>query len=174
MDFASIENEFIDLSDPLDFVEHISPEQHWICQRINEAKLSLNVRHGLKNHTIHLVWDASNEMLQLSCFIPIKMTKNAEQYLPSSLMDINSKLFLGHFIYDYKNDEDILRSIAFRHSISYKDGDGFSDIENIKTIIDIALDESTHFYPIFSMVSSEDLSESEKISLALSLSEGNA
>lgn len=157
-----------DITHPLDFIEDVSRLNNWDYKRLHEDKMTLNVICRFQTYKMQFIWDQELETLRLNCGLEMMFDQDSEDLLPRTLMDLNARLWLGQFIYGGE------RKLSYTHTILFRSAATRAEFDCIEELIRIAAQECDRFYPLFHMLSQQDIQDKDRLFLALTDCEGVA
>jgi hypothetical protein len=149
------------LHNPLDVAELVVMDRDWAFDRLDDGELMAEVAGVWCNYRMWFSWNEEMSTMSLTCGIEPKLPKTSIQRMYQLIAMVNEKLWLGHFNLAHED-----MTIGFHHALLIRDGAGTSS-EQLKDLIDIALQECERFYPAFQSVVWGGKSPAEAIELAL-------
>ncbi|MRG70656.1 hypothetical protein GH722_02655 [Alphaproteobacteria bacterium HT1-32] len=148
-------------NNPLDIVEQIVLSNEWTHERRNDNELAAEVAGGWCDYSMFFCWREELETMHFSCALDLKVPPMKRGGISELLMEVNEKLWLGHF--GVWTEEGVP---MFRHSLILR-GSACTSVETIEDLVDTALFESDRFFPAFQYViwGGKDAREAIQLSL---------
>lgn len=153
---------------PLDFLEEVSKKNDWCWQRAQDDKITLSVNGQYTDYKMVFIWDDESETLQCSCFLDLDFSNVSYDAIARALMDLNARLWFGHFIY---NEEGLL---YYHHTMLLRDVTGNAACEHIQDLVCIAKTETDKYFTLLSLIAQEKANDRDQLTLALLDCEGAA
>lgn len=160
---------FLDVCNPLDFIEDIMVGRDWTFERMDEDRLTVQVTGKFGTYDMAFSWQDDVKALKFSAMMDLSMHVTKMDEAHKAINTINSNLWLGHF--DLQTDRGALLP-TFRYTSLLRgmtEGSGASHLEDM---IQIGLAECERYYMTFDLLSkfaaNDDASMSEsKMALAM-------
>ncbi len=141
---------FLDVSNPLDFIEDIMIGRDWTFERMDEDCLTVQVTGKFGTYDMTFNWQDDLKALKFSAMmdLTIHVTKMDDAFRAMSA--INSNLWLGHF--DIQTDRgECLPTFRYTSLLrGMTEGSGASHLEDM---IQIGLAECERYYLTFDLLS---------------------
>lgn len=150
------------LPNPLDHVEEILDQNHWVYSRMDDSKLALNLSGRTGEYEILFLWDKDFNALQFLCQYDLSVSSININYLPKILSDINTSLWMGHFELEHLTNTPIFRYTSLLQG--NKDQDLLDLLERL---IDIGLTQCERHQHVFHILSENTEVEQQMLSLAM-------
>ncbi|MDH5722364.1 MAG: YbjN domain-containing protein [Alphaproteobacteria bacterium] len=159
---AQIEITEKNLPNPLDRVEEILDQNHWVYSRMGEDKLALNLSGKSSEYEILFLWDRDFNALQFLCQYNLSISAINKEALPKVLSDINTSLWMGHFELEH-----LTNSPIFRYTSLLQNSKGQAVIDLLERLIDIGLKQCERYQHVFYILSSNMMIDPQMLSLAM-------
>ena len=101
-------------------------------------------------------------VLQLACEYDMIVTPENAQLCASALMDINEKLWMGH--YEVPSDNNKPR---YRYTALMNDEYSKTQYAQIETLVDVCLTQCERFQPVFELLCNERATDIGTLSFAM-------
>lgn len=160
---------FDDISNPLDCVEEVLSNQDWAFERPDENELSINISGRRGIYGVTFLWDEDNSAMRFSCHYDMNIPKKHMEAASRAVLEINSRLWLGHFTIAGKAN-----TPCFRHTSLFRGMTHTSGADHIEELMDTALAECEQHYEIFSLLADSPCMNDGFLNLALMHSAGEA
>ena len=131
---------------PLDRVEELAEANDWLLDRSGDDEVNMIVAAGWGDLQLSLNWRDDYESLHVACAFDLKVPQARRGDIGRLLNLINEQLLFGHF--------DLWRqdgSVMFREGLVLTGGAGLTDAQ-CESLIHVALDTCTRYYPAFQFV----------------------
>lgn len=148
-------------NNPLDIVEQIVLANEWTYDRRNEDELAAEVAGGWCDYSMFFCWREELETMHFSCALDLKVPAPKRTSISELLLEINEKLWLGHFGVWIEEGVPM-----FRHALILR-GASSTSVETLEDLVDTALFESERFFPAFQYVIWGGKNPKEAIQLSL-------
>ncbi|HAH11304.1 MAG TPA: hypothetical protein DCL54_16570 [Alphaproteobacteria bacterium] len=136
-----VQNEFEEIDNPLDVVEHMAVQNKWVFDRNSENEINLAFQGQWGDYHLTVSWRDQIETLHLTCALELRVPANRRQEMQALLNLINEQLWIGHFeMWDQEGQ------IAYRYGLLLAAVEGAS-LEQCQSMIEIAVDACDRFYP---------------------------
>lgn len=139
---------FEEVSNPLDAVEDLFQSYEWIFRRKNNDELSVQVAGQCETYDLGMIWDEDTNCLHFIAHYSFPVHEANISTAAKALMQINQKLWLGHFVLSPETNIP-----ALRHTSLFRGFFHGSGAEQIEDLIDIAIKQTEQFYPVFEWLS---------------------
>lgn len=146
---------------PIDTVETLFDGKSVEFERRNLNEIVIEVQGKWQNMLLFFAWEERLKCLQISCFMNIADKTCDTSRIFELLAMINEDLWLGHFSYWTEHETPI-----FKHTVIVDFPEECFE-EQISQIIDIAITECEHMYPVFQAVMVQNI-EPKQVLLSLS------
>lgn len=144
---------FEETCNPLDSAEELFKVHNWSFQRMNIDEVIAEVKTKTANYHLHFIWQEDHNALLFACeYQKIAIHEDNTEQLAATLMEINNRIWLGHFETNPHS-----RSPIFRHTSLFKGTDTSSGLSHIEDLIDIALHECDRFHSAFQVLTEDSL-----------------
>lgn len=147
---------------PLDQVEEILDQNHWVYSRMDEDKLALSLSGNSSEYEILFLWDKSFNALQFLCQYDLSISAMNKEYLPKVLSDINTSLWMGHFELEHLTNAPI-----FRYTSLLQSSKDQAVVDLLEKLIDIGLTQCERYQHVFHILSSNMTIDPQMLSLAM-------
>ena len=163
-----MENNFFDLSHPIDFVEDIIHSKKWSFSRAADNELVADISSNWCQYRLYFSWCEQFKAINFTVTFDLKFPLCNLNSIHELLALINEKLWIGHFDVTSKNGIP-----AFRHTLLIPQNNEvfYSQLEDL---VDIAVYECEKYYPAFQLILFEDSAPQEALDLCVIETQGNA
>ena len=158
-----------DAINPLDSLEEILVANNWVFSRMNNDELVVQVNGKNCEYRLFFIWQNDMDALQFCCQYDLSITENNMDSARRAVMDMNEKLWIGHF--DIPADT---LTPTFRHTCLMRGFNGPSSADCIGDMIDIALAQCERLLPLFTLLSSDQSIDEQCLALALMDTQGES
>lgn len=149
------------LRNPVDVAELVVMDRDLTFDRLDDGELLAEVNGAWSNYRMWFGWQEDLGGMSLSCSFETKLPKPSLPRVYALLALANDKMWLGHFAVSLEEN-----TVSFRHSI-YTGENGGVSTEQVKALLDIAVQECERFFPAFQAVVWGGKSPAEAIEMAL-------
>ncbi len=139
-------------NNPIDTVEAIFHNRLLAFERRSFNEVVVEVEGKWNNMLLFFAWEEHLHCLHVSCLMNIEIPVSDCSKMFELLALVNENLWLGHFSYWSEP-----RMPIFKHAIIVRP-DEFDFENKLNQIIDIAVNECEHMYPIFNAVLKQGIS----------------
>lgn len=147
---------------PLDNIEELLNDHNWVYSRMNDAELLVEVAGRHCNYRILFIWQEAMNALQFNCQYDLKINKDNLFLAGASLLDINESLWMGHFEVNRES-----MTPAFRHTCLLRAADSRTIYEVMEDLVDVSLAQCERNYPAFKILSMNQTTDAQTMSLAV-------
>ncbi|MAE50560.1 MAG: hypothetical protein CMH27_01990 [Micavibrio sp.] len=143
-----IQFDYLDTVDnPLDRVEDVMNANNWIFSRVNDEELMVQITGKCCGYNLFFIWQEEMNALQFCAQYDFAINDGQISKAASVLMNINEKLWMGHF--EIPSDTKIP---AFRHTCLYR-GMQRTSAADLEDLVEIALAQCEKHYAAFYILS---------------------
>ena len=153
---------------PIDMVQDIAATQKWKFDRIGEDQIAMAVEGQWRTYSITLAWSDMDETLRLICTFDMQPPQHRVNELYAALNEVNDNCWAGNFTYwaDQK-------SMVFRYGLILTGGQS-ATLDQIDTMISIAVKSAERYYPAFQLVTWGEQSLKSAMQVAIAEAYGRA
>ena len=153
---------------PIDMVQDIAATQKWKFDRIGEDQIAMAVEGQWRTYSITLAWSDMDETLRLICTFDMQPPLHRVNELYAALNEVNDNCWAGNFTYwaDQK-------SMVFRYGLILTGGQS-ATLDQIDTMISIAVKSAERYYPAFQLVTWGEQSLKSAMQVAIAKAYGRA
>ena len=153
---------------PIDMVQDIAATQKWKFDRIGEDQIAMAVEGQWRTYSITLAWSDMDETLRLICTFDMQPPQHRVNELYAALNEVNDNCWAGNFTYwaDQK-------SMVFRYGLILTGGQS-ATLDQIDTMISIAVKSAERYYPAFQLVTWGEQSLKSAMQVAIAKAYGRA
>ena len=153
---------------PIDMVQDIAATQKWKFDRIGEDQIAMAVEGQWRTYSITLAWSDMDETLRLICTFDMQPPQHRVNELYAALNEVNDNCWAGNFTYwaDQK-------SMVFRYGLILTGGQ-IATLDQIDTMISIAVKSAERYYPAFQLVTWGEQSLKSAMQVAIAEAYGRA
>ena len=153
---------------PIDMVQGIAATQKWKFDRIGEDQIAMAVEGQWRTYSITLAWSDIHETLRLICTFDMQPPQHRVNELYAALNEVNDNCWAGNFTYwaDQK-------SMVFRYGLILTGGQS-ATLDQIDTMISIAVKSAERYYPAFQLVTWGEQSLKSAMQVAIAKAYGRA
>lgn len=160
---------FLDVCNPLDFIEDIMIGRDWTFERMDEDRLIVQVTGKFGTYDMAFNWQDDVKALKFSAMMDLSMHVTKMDEAHKAINTINSNLWLGHF--DLQTDRGAYLP-TFRYTSLLRGMTEGSGATHLEDMIQIGLAECERYYMTFDLLSkftaNDDSAMSEsKMALAM-------
>jgi len=159
-----------DESNPLDHVEEVLSQHNWVFNRMTDDELMVQVTGKCCQYRIFFLWQEDMGAMQFCCQYDLNIGRDKMKTAADVLMNINENLWMGHFDIPKETGTPSFRQTCLLRGVDR--GPGTS--EQIADLVDISMAQCERFYPVFQMLSNDNLPDDQNLSLALMETQGDA
>jgi hypothetical protein len=160
---------FEDVVNPLDSVEEILTANNWVFNRMNNDELMVRVTGKNCDYRLFFIWQEDMSAMQFCCQYDFSVSGANQENAARALMTINEALWMGHF--DIPKDTSVP---SFRHTCLLRGVMGTAGIEHLEDMVDVAMAQCERYYYAFDMLSQPQITDDQRLSLALMETTGHA
>lgn len=137
-----------DTQNPLDAVEELFHSYEWIFNRSGTEELTVEVTGQYGAYDIDMIWDEQSSCLQFIIRYDFCIPKENLTQAAESLMQMNERLWMGHFIVTPETHYPALRYASLFRGASYA-----CVLEQLEDMLDTAVRQVEQYYPAFEWLS---------------------
>ncbi len=165
---------------PLDAAETFIEAQKWEFDRLADDQLYLGIEGERGNYKLFLMWDETQNALQLCCEIDLCMPKTRLTEIHKMLANINSQMWLGHFDLSKDNTSECIAP-CFRYTSLIREMEYMNCVHFIKDLMKVTLQECERLHDAFHVLDKTNdvslmnstINSTETMKLALAQAEGH-
>ena len=157
-------------NNPLDLLEELADQRHWLSERINENLMFLKATGKNAEYHLQMEWDESFNTLQVRAPLDIELNDTCMATVAELFLKINETLWVGHFDLSGSGR----KQPSYRHSLLLHTVPSHMAIEMIADLTEIAITECDRFYMTFKMLASGDIRSQDAFSIAMFNTAGEA
>ncbi|MBQ2811482.1 MAG: YbjN domain-containing protein [Alphaproteobacteria bacterium] len=142
---------------PIDSLEMIFAKKSADFERRNINEVVVEIEGKWNNMLLFFAWEEHLKCLHFSCLMNINVDISDLSKVFELLAMVNENLWLGHFSYWSEHKMPI-----FKHSIILQDKEENFE-EKLNQIIEIAVSECEHMYPVFNAVITQHITPQQAL-----------
>lgn len=144
-------------ANPIDAVENIFHSKSLEFERRNTNEVVVEIEGKWRNMLLFFAWEEHLRCLHISCLMDISAELADRSKIFELLALVNENLWIGHFSYWNEHQMPLFKHAFIIHpeeqNIQYK----------LEQLIEIAVNECEHMYPVFKAVFSGNLSPQQAL-----------
>ncbi len=156
-------------NNPLDNVEDVLSDNNWVYSRKNNEELVVELAGKACDYRVLFVWQEHMNALQLCCQYDMQVKPENMSVAATSIMDMNSNLWMGHFEITKGNLSPCFRQTNLIHSHG-KD----KNYSHIEDLVEISLNQCERYQHVFELLSSDDNLDMQILSFAMMETQGES
>lgn len=146
-------NPFEEANNPLECAEELFQAHGWNFEKINADEIIVELETNIAPYRLHFIWQEDHNALLFACeYSSISIHEDNMEQLSASLMEINNRIWLGHF-----ETNPTTRTPIFRHTSLFRGAGDTSGASHMEDLIDIALHECDRFFSAFQVLTEDSL-----------------
>ena len=142
---------------PIDSLELIFNQKSADFERRNVNEVVVEVEGKWNNMLLFFAWEEHLRCLHISCLMNINVEVSDLSKVFELLAMVNENLWLGHFSYWSEHKMPI-----FKHSVIIENEEANFE-EKLNQIIEIAVNECEHMYPVFNAVMTQHITPQQAL-----------
>ena len=156
-----MENNYLNLQNPIDFVEEIIHSQKWSFTRAANDELVAEITSIWSNYRLYFSWSEQIKAINFTVTFNLKFPCSDLNIVHELLALLNERMWLGHFDITSKNGIP-----AFRHTLLVPQKDEFL-YNQLEELVDIAIYECEKYYPAFHLILFEESKPKDALNLCI-------
>ncbi len=153
---------------PLDMLAMFFAAHGWSFERVGDDEIVATTQGSWASYELRGIWREDDQVLQLLAFPDVRVAPEKRGPVWETIGLINEQLWLGHF--EMWSSSGI---VLFRHGVLLGDDETLG-LEQVRTVVETAVDECERFYPVFQFVLWGGKSPAEALGAAMIETRGEA
>ncbi len=157
---------YSEINNPLDNVEDVLSDNNWVYKRKNNEELIVKLEGTACNYRMIFIWQEHMNALQLYCQYNIQINPKNIAIATTSIMEMNSNLWMGHFEIEKESLSPCFRQTNLLNSHQNK-----AEQPHIEDLIEVSLIQCERYQHVFELLSNEQDQELDMQILSFAMME---
>ena len=153
---------------PIELVSRFVTQHDWFVRQSARDTILADIPGEWSHYQLSVTWQDEAEALVVNCILDLPFVEEHKGALLQLTSSLNQELWLGHFVYDLKEDR-----LSLRHTLPLR-GAGGATPEQIEDVVDIILGECELAYPVLYQVALGEVAPTDAAKLTLIAHQGEA